>query len=262
MTTASTKFELIGISQAYAEGTQSTPVLDDINLHVAQGEFVSLIGPSGCGKSTLLKIACGLLQPTQGALTLNKMPAAPLGTIGYMPQNDLLIPSRTILDNTLVGLEISGTPIPEARERAREHFSAFGLEGFEDRYPDQLSGGMRQRAALLRTFLVERRFYVLDEPFGSLDALTRLSMNRWLTQVWKRSGAGILFTTHELDEALFLSDRIYVMGPRPGRIVAEISVKTARPRNYAEMTLDPEIAEQKAKLLELLLPAIAQGSDQ
>jgi|TARA_B110000438_G_scaffold275886_1_gene297192 ABC-type nitrate/sulfonate/bicarbonate transport system ATPase subunit len=262
MTTATNAFELIGLSHAYQDDGQETPVLNDINLRVVQGEFVSLIGPSGCGKSTLLKIACGLLPPSEGKLTLNDSPAAPLGTIGYMPQNDLLIPSRTILDNTIVGLEIAGIAKRDARKKAHEHFSAFGLEGFEDRYPDQLSGGMRQRAALLRTFLVERSFYVLDEPFGSLDALTRLSMNRWLTDIWKHSGAGILFTTHELDEALFLSDRIYVMGPRPGRIIAEIPVTATRPRDHAKMARDPKITEQKAQLLELLAPAKAEGGAQ
>lgn len=253
-------FRLRGLSHRYEENQGETPVLDKIDLHVGPKEFVSIVGPSGCGKSTLLKIACGLLRPSEGELELPHHANEPLGNVGYMPQNDLLMPWRSVLENTIVGLEIAGMPRPEAREKARNQLSAFGLNGFETVYPSQLSGGMRQRAALLRTFLVERELYVLDEPFGSLDALTRLSMNHWLTDVWQASRASILFTTHDLDEALFLSDRIYVMSPRPGRILSEIEVNHPRPRNHAAMARDPRIAEEKARLLELLTPAETEST--
>lgn len=236
------------------KGTSSVEVLRSIDLRIAPQEFVSLIGPSGCGKSTLLKIACGLLTPTSGKVLLDGEAADPLGAVGYMPQSDLLMPWRTVLDNAAIGLETAGVPLSKAREEARGHFAAFGLAGFEEHYPSQLSGGMRQRAALLRTFLVKRSLYVLDEPFGKLDSLTRLAMHRWLTGIWRQTASAILFITHDLDEALFLSDRIYVMGPRPGRILAEITVPTERPRDHAAMTRDPVIAAQKAALLELLEP--------
>jgi ABC-type nitrate/sulfonate/bicarbonate transport system ATPase subunit len=255
MSSSTDCFALKGLSHRYGEGENATTVLDNIDLRVAPREFVSLIGPSGCGKSTLLKAACGLLKPTKGELLLEGKPSEALGAVGYMPQNDLLMPWRTVLDNVLIGLEAAGTPVENAREEARKHFPAFGLEGFEEHYPAQISGGMRQRAALLRTFLVERSIYVLDEPFGKLDSLTRLSMHRWLTRIWKESQSAILFITHDLDEALFLSDRIYVMSSRPGRIIAEIDVSTERPRDHSAMARDPQIAEQKAALIELLDPS-------
>lgn len=245
-------FELSGVSHRYESDQQSTDALLDVSLEVKQGEFVSLIGPSGCGKSTLLKFACGLLAPKSGEISLMGDPAVALGKVGFMPQQDMLFQWRTVLDNAIIGLETEGMSRKVARETARQHFKPFGLEGFENHYPSQLSGGMRQRAALLRTFLVARPLYVLDEPFGKLDSLTRLSMHRWLTDIWQDRKAAILFVTHDVDEALFLSDKIYVMSARPGRILKSAEMKFPRPRNHISMTQDPAVSRLKAELLGLL----------
>jgi ABC-type nitrate/sulfonate/bicarbonate transport system ATPase subunit len=254
---ADATFALEAVGYSYTQGGQSFEAVKDVSLHVRPREFVSIIGPSGCGKSTLLKIACGLLEPSSGGVKLGNKTAHPLGQVGYMPQADLLLPWRTVLDNTLLGLEIAGRPRAAARSEAQQHLAAFGLEQFAARYPSELSEGMRQRAALLRTLLLPRPIHVLDEPFGKLDSLTRLAMHRWLHEVWEHSGASILFVTHDLDEALLLSDRIYVMGGRPGTIRREVSIERLRPRDPEVLLLDREIAEEKVTLLRLLSPKSA-----
>lgn len=248
-------FSLEAVSYAYPRGATAFEALRGISLTVRPREFVSIIGPSGCGKSTLLKIACGLLAPTSGTVRLHGKVIEPLGAVGYMPQADLLLPWRTVLDNTLLGLEIAGIGRTEARTEARRHLAAFGLEAFAERYPAELSEGMRQRAALLRTLLLKRPIHVLDEPFGKLDSLTRLAMHRWLHGVWEHSGAAILFVTHDLDEALLLSDRIYVMGGRPGTVCREVLIDRPRPRDPEMLLLDAEIAREKVALLRMLSPS-------
>jgi ABC-type nitrate/sulfonate/bicarbonate transport system ATPase subunit len=234
-------------------------VLEDVELEVGAGEFVSVIGPSGCGKSTLLGILAGLIPPTGGRVLLDGVePASLLGRVGYMPQRDLLMPWRTVLRNTTLAMEVAGVPGQEARRAALAEFPRFGLDGFERHWPASLSGGKRQRAALLRTFLAGRDVVLLDEPFGALDALTRQSMQAWLLRIWREDAKTILFVTHDVDEAAYLSDRVYVMSPRPGRVVEGVEVRLPRPRTE-ETTLSPEFLEVRRRLLEPLRRAMPDG---
>jgi ABC-type nitrate/sulfonate/bicarbonate transport system ATPase subunit len=212
----------------------------------------SLVGPSGCGKSTILRILAGLLSPSAGEAYVNSVDTRGRpGLAAFMPQKDLLLPWRRALANTTLGAEVAGQPKAEAESRARELLDVFGLEGFEDSWPSQLSGGMRQRVALLRTFLLPGNALLLDEPFGALDAITRREMQRWLQDVWLRDRRTVLLVTHDVEEALVLSDVVYVMSPRPGRIVATVEVPFPRPRDSSAVT-DSEFVALKAKLLAAL----------
>ncbi|MGH2409685.1 MAG: ABC transporter ATP-binding protein [Chloroflexota bacterium] len=229
--------------------------LDGVSFTVAPVEFVSLVGPSGCGKTTLLRMLAGLDTPTSGDVRVGDVgPGALLGVCGYMPQRDLLMPWRTVLDNATVALEIARVPRVEARRRARELFEIFGLAGFEQASPIELSGGMRQRVSLLRTVLTWKRLLLLDEPFGALDAITRADLHAWLSTLLERLEATILLVTHDLDEAAYLSDRVYVMSPRPGRIAASVPIPLAHPRPY-EITATAEFASVKRSLLDALRAA-------
>ncbi len=192
-------------------------VVDDISLTLERGVFASVVGTSGCGKSTLLQLLAGYYPPDSGQIITE-------GSICLLPQDDLLLPWRTVIDNAAIAAEIHGSDVADARHRAVELLPLFGLEGFGNSLPSQLSGGMRQRAALLRTYIAAGDFWLLDEPFGKLDALTREAMQHWLKQVWYTLGVGVLFVTHDIDEAVLLSQRIYVMSPRPGRIIATVEV--------------------------------------
>ncbi len=223
-----------GVAKEYALAGKVVDALDGVSLAVEPGEFVSIVGPSGCGKSTLLRILAGLDEPTAGRVEVvvgDGPSRRRLGACGYMPQRDMLLPWRTVLDNVTLPLEYRGMARGAARREAAALLDAFGLGGFEDAWPAALSGGMRQRAALARTVLTGRRALLLDEPFGALDALTRLDMQGWLLGVWRELGATVLLVTHDLDEAVYLSDRVYVMGARPGRIVAEVAIPLSRPRS-------------------------------
>src|SRR4051794_337970 len=185
------------------------PVLDGVEFDVAPGEFVSVIGPSGCGKSTLFNVIAGLEAPDTGRVLVDGEDATGrVDHVAYMPQRDLLFPWRTVLDNTTLGLEVAGMRRREARERARPLFGEFGLDGFEDARPGELSGGMRQRAALLRTVVQDRPVLLLDEPFGALDALTRTEMQVWLSRTRARFSWTIVLVTHDVREAVFLADRV------------------------------------------------------
>jgi ABC-type nitrate/sulfonate/bicarbonate transport system ATPase subunit len=228
------------------------PALEDISLYAGAGEFVTVIGPSGSGKSTLLNVISGLMAPDSGEILLHGRADTPrLGHIGYMPQRDLLLPWRRLLDNLVLGPEVMGRDVAAARREARELLPLFGLEGFEAAYPATLSGGMRQRAALLRTFLCHQEVILLDEPFGALDALTRRVMRRWLLEVWEGLRQTTILVTHDVEEAIVLSDRVYVFSPRPGRVIREVSVKLPRPR--PEGLLDtPAFAALRDELLAAL----------
>ncbi len=216
------------------------------------GTFATVVGPSGCGKSTLLRVLAGLLTPDSGEATIDgrAVIGAPGGS-AYMPQKDLLLPWRRALANATLGAEVAGISHAEARQRARALFGPFGLAGFEKAWPSQLSGGMRQRLALLRTFLLPAGALLLDEPFGALDAITRREMHRWLQDVWLADRRTVLLITHDVEEALFLSDTVYVMSPRPGRIVAGVPVPFPRPREAGIVT-SPEFVALKATLLAAL----------
>jgi len=240
-----------GVSLAY-HGTPPVHALDEVDLRVEAGQFVSLVGTSGCGKSTLLRVLAGLLGQDSGSVTVGGEAArAGSAHAAYMPQRDLLLPWRRAMGNAILGAELSGVPKKVAREQAAALFQRFGLSGFERSWPVQLSGGMRQRLALLRTFLVPRNVLLLDEPFGALDALTRREMQEWLQEVWAADRRSVLLVTHDVDEALTLSDVVYVMSDRPGRIVRRIEVELPRPRTTAD-TVTPAFAALKAQVLTAL----------
>ena len=197
--------------------------LDGVSLRAVPREVVAVVGPSGCGKSTLLELVCGLAAPDAG--TVRSAPAA------LMPQRDGLLPWLSALDNAALALRVAGAAKADARAAAHEHFAAFGLEGFERARPRELSGGMRQRTAFLRTLLAGRPVLCLDEPFGALDALTRGQMQRWLGDALQREPRTVLLVTHDVEEAVLLADRIVLLSPRPGRVIATVDVPLARPRH-------------------------------
>lgn len=255
------KLTIDSVSKVYrgTGGAENVVALKDVGIEIGDGEFVSIVGPSGCGKSTLFNIIAGLIRPSSGSVLLDgTRPDDLLGSVGYMPQRDCLMPWRSVLDNTTLGLELSGTGRKEARAAARAEFERFGLAGFEDQWPAKLSGGMKQRAALLRTFLAGRDLMLLDEPFGALDALTRANMQQWLLDVWSQDRKTILFVTHDVEEAIFLSDRVYVMSGRPGRVSLCVEVGLRRPRG-PEVSMTPEFLMLKQKLLRPLEEAAASG---
>jgi len=239
-------------------------VLAGVSLHVAPGEFVTLVGPSGCGKSTVCNIVAGLVRPDGGTVAVwgESPPArsaatggAGAGRVAYMQQKDLLLPWRTVLDNAVLGLEIQGTPRAAARAEARAMLRRFGLDGFGGAYPATLSGGMRQRVALVRTLLCRRDLLVLDEPFGALDAMTRGAMQGYLLRLREEFDRTVLLITHDVEEAVLLSDRVYVMAARPGRIRAERRLDLPRPRR----STDPGVVAEKAALLDLLHADMAEA---
>jgi len=236
-TQSTPKVTLRGVSKAFGSGTARITAVDTASFAIGVGEFVSIVGPSGCGKSTILNIVAGLDEPSSGEVLFD---GAQVGDrrmqCGYMFQKDLLFPWRTIEANVALGLEVQGTRRTEARERARALLARFGLGQFSQHYPAQLSGGMRQRVALMRTLLCARPILLLDEPFAALDALTRAIMQEWLLSIWAQEQRTILFITHDIDEAIFLSDRVLLMSVRPGRIRNEIRVPLARPRDHRVTT--------------------------
>lgn len=231
--------ELSAVTKSF--GTRR--VLDGIDLDVRPGEFVSVIGPSGCGKSTVFGIIAGLDAPDTGSVS------AP--TCAHMPQKDLLFPWRSVLDNTILGLDVQRVPRQQARARAAELFPRFGLAGFENARPHQLSGGMRQRAALLRTVVQDRPVLLLDEPFGALDSLTRTEMQTWLQDVWQQYRWTVLMITHDVREAVFLSDRVIVLSARPATVRRDVAVDLPRPRELALLT-SPEFAAIERELIDVL----------
>jgi ABC-type nitrate/sulfonate/bicarbonate transport system ATPase subunit len=214
--------------------------LDDVSLRVAADEVVAVVGPSGCGKSTLLELVCGLIRPDDGAVTAQ--PAA------LMAQRDLLLPWATALDNAALPLRIRGASRREARAAAAPTFAAFGLAGFERSRPAQLSGGMRQRVAFLRTLLAGKPVLCLDEPFAALDAIARAEMQAWLAAALERDPRTVLLVTHDVEEAVILADRVVVLSPRPGQVVAEVPVDLPRPR----VATDPDVVALRAAALAAL----------
>lgn len=237
-----------GVSKSF-EGTQ---IIENISIELHQGELVSLLGISGGGKTTLFNVIAGLTIPDCGAVYLDgqEITGKP-GQVSYMLQKDLLLPYRTIEDNVALPLIIRGEKKREARKRAGEHFGEFGLEGTEKKYPHQLSGGMRQRAALLRTYLFSDGVALLDEPFSALDTLTKSAMHDWYLSVMERIQLSTLFITHDIDEAILLSDRIYLLGGKPGQITGEIVIREPKPRRK-DFNLTEEFLNYKRQILERL----------
>jgi ABC-type nitrate/sulfonate/bicarbonate transport system ATPase subunit len=244
--------EVRHISKTFHDDGHYVHALDDISFAALPGEFITVIGPSGSGKSTLFNLITGLAQPDSGEILFDGGPVRQrAGRVGYMPQRDLLLPWRTVLNNVILGPELDGRSKRQARHAAREMMPLFGLAGFEQAYPDTLSGGMRQRAALLRTFLTDRAVLLLDEPFGALDALTRRELQRWLLDIWEHFRKTILFITHDVEEAIFLADRVLVFSARPGRIVKELRVDLSRPRGSLSL-LSEDLRRLEAELLAAL----------
>ncbi len=245
---SSSLLELRGISKTFA----STTALSTMDLTIERGSFVSIVGPSGCGKSTLFNVLSGLIQPDGGSINLEGRDViGATGHVGYMLQKDLLVPWRTVLGNITLGARLKGKVTAEDRDQAKGFAEKYGLGDFLNHYPSALSGGMRQRVALMRTLATNHQLLLLDEPFGALDAQTRFEMQQWLLQVWRDTQRTVLFITHDVDEAVFLSDRILVMSPRPGRVVDDLAVNLPRPRTL-ETLVSPGFTEIKSKVLHQL----------
>ncbi|GKU24733.1 ABC transporter ATP-binding protein [Clostridium folliculivorans] len=224
-------------------------IIDDLSITIDKNEFVTIIAPSGTGKSTLFRLILGLIKPQKGSIEIAK--EANKNIIGYMPQKDSLMPWRNILDNTAVGLELNGHSKKEARKTAAAYFKDFGLEGTEKYYPYELSGGMRQRASFLRAIVNKPSMLLLDEPFSSLDALTRRKMQAWLLDLCQKEKNTVFMITHDIDEALLLSDRILICTEIPYKNLKSIEVNIGRPRSY-ETTLSSEFIELKRSILNIL----------
>lgn len=227
-------------------------VIQDVSLKVYEGEIVCLLGVSGVGKTTLFNIISGLWLPDQGRVLLdNRDITGEAGHISYMFQKDLLLPYKTVLDNVSFPLVIRGETKKMAREKAHRYFKAFGIDGNQDKYPHQLSGGMRQRAALLRTYLFSQKVALLDEPFSALDAITKSAMHSWYLKVMEDIRLSTLFITHDIDESIILSDRIYIMTGKPGRITGEIKIECEKPRGE-QFILSNQFINYKRHILDLL----------
>ncbi|MBR2620538.1 MAG: ABC transporter ATP-binding protein [Firmicutes bacterium] len=236
------------ITKSYNDKT----VIEDINIHLKEGELVSLLGVSGSGKTTLFNIISGLIMPDVGSVLLSDRDiTGKPGSVAYMLQKDMLLPHKKIIDNVSLPLLLKGMPRKDARAHADEFFEEFGLEGTQNKYPNQLSGGMKQRAALLRTYMASDGVVLLDEPFSALDTLTKSAMHKWYLQVMEHISLSTLFITHDIDEAILLSDRIYVMSGAPGRIVDEIVIEEKRPRRD-DFNLTPEFLEYKKRIISKL----------
>ena len=224
-------------------------IIEEINIELNDKELVSLIGVSGAGKTTLFNTISGLISPEQGQVLLDGEDiTGKTGKVSYMLQKDLLLPFKTIEDNVALPLVLKGTKKKQAREMVRPYLREFGLEGTEKKYPAQLSGGMRQRAALLRTYLFSSGVALLDEPFSALDAITKRSMHKWYLEIMDHIHLSTLFITHDIDEAILLSDRIYLMTGKPGRITKKIAIKTPRPRSE-EFLLTEEFLAYKREII-------------
>ncbi len=247
------KIRVTNVSKVFQRDGKEVVAMRDTSFSIGEGRFVSIIGPSGCGKSTLFNIIAGLMSPTTGqVLADGKSIVDKAGYVGYMLQKDMLLPWRTVLDNIILGMEIKKIPKEQSVKKAMPLIEKYGLKGFDKSYPHELSGGMRQRAALLRTLLYDRDIILLDEPFGALDAQTRLMMQTWLMNIWEDFHKTVLFITHDIDEAIYLSDEVFVFSPRPGRIKAQITVDLPRPRT-PETVASPKFMELKQILLKLLM---------
>ena len=246
------RIEFKNISKTFSGVNQNIPALKDVSFSVMPGEFVTITGTSGSGKSTLFNLCTGLIEPDEGEILIDgEKPVSLAGMTGYMPQRDLLLPWRSVLKNVLLLLEIQGVPREETRKKVLEMLPYFGLENFEDENPSALSGGMRQRAALMRTWLTGCSTLLLDEPFGALDALTRKELQNWLLNVWQEFGRTVMFITHDIEEAIYLADRVIVLSARPGEVKRELTVNLPRPR-HQQMIAEPEFGNLVRELLDEL----------
>jgi ABC-type nitrate/sulfonate/bicarbonate transport system ATPase subunit len=247
------KLEVAGVTKAFRSRGRLLEVLKPMDITVAHGEFVTLVGPSGCGKSTLFNIIAGIDEPSTGRIAINGDASSDrAGKTGYMLQSPSLLPWRTVEENVMLGLDVLHVPRKASHARAYELLKRFGLHEFAQQYPATLSGGMRQRVALLRTVLFNHDFLLLDEPFGALDALTRFSLQMWLLDLWQDFHSSVLFITHDVREAILLSDRIYILSARPARVLRMVEINLPRPRQQAHLAL-PQAIRLEQELLSLLM---------
>jgi NitT/TauT family transport system ATP-binding protein len=235
--------EIRKVSKTYKTQDGEVPSLQPLEFDVNEGEFLVVVGPSGCGKSTLLKLIAGLLPPSQGEIRVeNRVVISPHRDVGIVFQSALLLPWRRVLENVMMPVEVKGLPVEEYRKRALDLIKMVGLDGFERKYPWQLSGGMQQRAAICRALVHDPKIVLMDEPFGALDAMTRERMNVELQRIQRETRKTVLLITHSIPEAVFLADRVMVMSARPGRIEAIYDVTLPRPRSL-DMMADPRFVE-------------------
>lgn len=250
------RIELIGVNKTFPgnrNDATTTPVLDNISLRMEEGEFVCLLGPSGCGKSTILNLIAGFEHADSGQILLDgKKISQPGPERGVVFQQPTLFPWLSVLDNVTFGPRMAGVKAASYLPDAERYLRLVGLQDFQHHMPWQLSGGMRQRVALARAWLPNPEILLMDEPFGALDAQTRLMMQELLTRLWQATGTTILFITHDVDEALFLADRVLVMAARPGQIRAEFKTPFARPRDVEELVADPAYGVLKQKILHIV----------
>jgi NitT/TauT family transport system ATP-binding protein len=240
------RIDVKDLSKSFQLGGTTIDAVRDVSFGVHRSEFVALLGPSGCGKSTILNMIATLVKPTGGEIFIDGKPvlagkATP--DVGYVFQRDTLFPWRTVADNIGYGLQLAGVADAERKERVATCVAQAGLQGFENAYPSALSGGMRQRAALMRTLVVEPQILLMDEPFGALDTHTKIDMHEVLLRIWEREQQSVLFVTHDLGEALTLADRIILLSARPGRIKDVFAVDFARPRDAVKVRETPRYAE-------------------
>ncbi len=259
------EFKLLAerLSKTFRKRDVEIVAVDDINLQIRDGEFVSVVGASGCGKTTLLRMLDGLLKPTSGSITIDGRPVTGPGTssVAFVFQQDRLLPWRDIVHNALIGPEIAHRQTPTVRRLAGSLIELVGLSGFERHYPHELSGGMRQRVNLARALAVEPAVLLMDEPFASLDAQTREIMQTELLRIWRKTKKTVVFVTHQIDEAVFLSDRVVVLTVRPGRVKEEIVIDLPRPRELG-IKRSPEFARYTDRIWRLIEHEVRDGIGQ
>ena len=250
------------VSKVFAKDGKPIEAVADVSVNIRRGEFISIVGPSGCGKSTLLNMTAGTMPINGGVITYNGQPVDAVNTrVGYMTQKDNLLPWRTVKGNVALPLEIQGVPKARREERVREQIERVGLSGFENHYPRELSGGMRKRVALIRTLIYGPETLLMDEPFGALDSQLKLILQDELLRIWGDSGQTIIFVTHDLHEAIALSDRVVVLSRRPARVKMIADVPLSRPRNVFDLSFNKETAELQRHLWEALREDIRHGED-
>ncbi len=255
------KLAIDDVAVTYRVNGTDMRAVDGVDLHVGEGEFVSIVGPSGCGKSTILKVIAGLLAPSHGVVTVDgrAVSGVPPG-VGMVFQNDALLPWKTVRDNIRMPLALRGVPRNGQDLEVARLTTLVRLTGFEDYFPRALSGGMRKRVALARTLAYDPSLFLMDEPFGPLDAQTRIHLGREFLEIWDRVGKSVVFVTHDVDEAIALSDRVLVMSAHPGRIIASFPIELPRPRHFDEIRFGDRFRELQRAIWRALNDEPANGT--